>query len=132
MLTGECFCGAVKYQINGDLDLMYHCHCSSCRKSSGASFVTNASFDASTFSLIEGHDLISDVDRGSHHRYHCSKCHSWVYGDSDQYPGVKFIPCGTLNEAPKKTVDHHVWVDSKAAWTKINDELPQHAESQPR
>lgn len=132
MLTGECFCGAVKYQIDGDLALMYHCHCSRCRKSSGASFATNASFDASTFSIIEGQDLLADVDHDGHYRYHCSKCHSWVYGDSEQYPGMKFIPCGTLNEAPKKKVDHHVCVDSKAAWIEINDDLHQYPGSQPK
>ena len=70
--------------------------------------------DASTFSIIEGQDLLADVDHDGHYRYHCSKCHSWVYGDSEQYPGMKFIPCGTLNEAPKKKVDHHVCVDVKS------------------
>ena len=27
MLSGECYCGSVAYQIEGDIDLIYCCHC---------------------------------------------------------------------------------------------------------
>lgn len=131
MLTGECFCGAVKYSIDGDLLAMYHCHCSRCRKLTGASFATNASVDSNLFSITRGPDCLSVVGHDQHHRYHCSQCHSWVYGDSSAFPGVTFIPCGTLNETPIKTVDHHVCVASKAGWIEINDNLHQYPGSQP-
>jgi hypothetical protein len=131
MLTGECFCGKVKYRIDGDLLAMYHCHCSRCRKLTGASFATNASVEAELFSVTDGAEHLARVGHDSHYRYHCALCHSWVYGQSGAYSGVRFIPCGTLNEAPTKTVDHHVCVLSKADWIEINDDLPQYPESQP-
>jgi len=31
-ITGECFCGEVKYQVNGVLRDARSCHCSRCRK----------------------------------------------------------------------------------------------------
>lgn len=131
MLTGECFCGSVKYQIDGDLIAMYHCHCSRCRKLTGASFATNASLESRLFSITQGEEFLDRVGHDQHFRYHCSKCHSWVYGDSADYPEINFIGCGTLNDAPRKTVDHHVCVLSKAAWVEIKDDLPQYPESQP-
>jgi hypothetical protein len=132
MLTGECFCGSVKYKIDGDLLAMYHCHCSRCRKLTGASFATNASVAADLFSITQGAEHLSQVGHDQHHRYHCGKCHSWVYGDSGDYAGVIFIPCGSLNETPLKKVDHHVCVASKAGWIDINDDLPQYPGIQPR
>ena len=132
MLTGECFCGAVNYQIDGDLNGMYYCHCSRCRKLTGSSFSTNGSLDASLFVVTKGQEFLDKVSYDQHFRYHCRKCHSWVYGDSEEYPGMKFIPCGTLNEAPEKAVDHHVCVDSKAKWITINDNLPQYPGAQPK
>lgn len=131
MLTGECLCGTVKYQIDGDLNTMYHCYCSLCRKLTGASFATNASVDARLFSVTAGQDSLSELSHEQHSRYHCSRCYSWVYGDSGDYEDMIFIPCGTLNEAPEKQVDHHVCVDSKAAWVEINDDLPQFPGMQP-
>jgi hypothetical protein len=132
LLTGECFCGKVRYQIDGDLNGMYYCHCSRCRKLTGSSFATNASLDARFFSITQGQHLVDKVVHDGHHRYHCSTCHSWVYGDSEDYPGMKFIPCGTLNEPPEKTPTHHVCVDSKASWVTINDDLPQYPGMQPK
>lgn len=131
MLTGECFCGAVTYKIEGDLNAMYYCHCSQCRKLTGSSFATNGSVDASLFSVTGGQEHLDKVPWSEHFRHHCKKCHSWVYGESDSYPGMRFIPCGTLNEAPNRSVDHHVCVASKAQWVTINDDLPQYAGRQP-
>ena len=38
MINGECFCGAIKYKIDGELKNARACHCSHCRKAfSGAS-----------------------------------------------------------------------------------------------
>jgi hypothetical protein len=104
LLTGECFCGKVRYQIDGDLN----------------------------GSITQGKQLVDKVGHDGHHRYHCSTCHCWVYGDSEEYPGMKFIPCGTLNEPPEQAPTHHVCVDSKASWVTINDDLPQYPGMQPK
>lgn len=33
--SGECFCGAVKIEVQGEPDVMGYCHCASCRSWSG-------------------------------------------------------------------------------------------------
>ncbi len=33
--TGSCLCGAVTYEVRGDLRPSVACHCSQCRKTSG-------------------------------------------------------------------------------------------------
>lgn len=117
MLTGECLCGTVKYQIDGDLNTMYHCYCSQCRKLTGASFATNASVDARLFSITAGQDSLALVGHDPHIRYHCGNCYSWIYGDSGDYAGVIFIPCGTLNEAPKsRSITASVWIPRQPGW----------------
>lgn len=44
-ITGECFCGNVKYQVNGALHDARSCHCSRCRKAFSA--------PASAYALVE-------------------------------------------------------------------------------
>ena len=35
-ITGGCMCGAVRYETTGESIGVYHCHCQSCRKHTGA------------------------------------------------------------------------------------------------
>ena len=39
MLTGGCFCGRVRYEARGPAFNRTSCHCSICRRTSGAPFV---------------------------------------------------------------------------------------------
>ena len=131
MLTGECYCGKVKYQINGDLIRMYCCHCRTCRKVTGASFSTTAVVDPDLFSIIEGEERIVEAEQGPHARRHCGDCHSWVFSVSDPFPAVMFLPCGTLNDVPIREVDYHVFWSQRAPWINVNDGKPVYDEILP-
>ena len=37
-ITGECFCGEVRYQVTGKLHDARSCHCSRCRKAFSLQF----------------------------------------------------------------------------------------------
>ena len=39
MRTGSCLCGAVRFEVSGDLPDIQACQCRSCRKASGTAFV---------------------------------------------------------------------------------------------
>jgi len=41
-------------------------------------------------------------------------------------PGEIGLPLGTLDDDPGVRPSAHVWVDSKAAWWDITDELPRY------
>jgi len=47
MIRGSCVCGAIKFEIEKVVALT-HCHCSICRKESGASFATYAHVRSNT------------------------------------------------------------------------------------
>jgi hypothetical protein len=131
MLTGECYCGSVKYQLDGDLIRMYCCHCRTCRKVTGASFSTTAVIDPALFRVVEGEEHVVAVPQGPHHRHHCSSCHSWVFSRSEPFPDVMFIPCGTLTTTPRRKIDYHVFYSQKADWIEIKDDVPVYSEMLP-
>jgi hypothetical protein len=61
-LTGECFCGEVKYEINGKLSDARSCHCSRCRKAFSSQASAYALVDPSEFQWVSGAEcLISYV-----------------------------------------------------------------------
>jgi hypothetical protein len=50
-MRGSCFCGGVLYEADR-VALMSHCHCTMCRKTSGAAFATWAHIEAACFRSI--------------------------------------------------------------------------------
>lgn len=131
MLNGECYCGSVRYAIDGDLIRMYCCHCRTCRKVTGASFSTTAVVDPDLFSITEGREHVVEVPQGEHSRNHCAICHSWVFSRSAPFPAVMFVPCGTLIDTPRRTIDYHVFYSQKADWIDIPQGVPIYPEMLP-
>ena len=38
ILTGRCYCGAVEYRVPDEFLYAMNCHCSNCRRTTGAAF----------------------------------------------------------------------------------------------
>ena len=53
-ITGGCLCGWIRYEATGDPYNITHCHCLDCRRSSGAPFVTWATFKRNAFRILSG------------------------------------------------------------------------------
>jgi hypothetical protein len=47
--TGGCLCGDVRYRATGEAEWVGNCHCTICRKVSGAAFGTMAVFSNDAF-----------------------------------------------------------------------------------
>ena len=128
MITGECFCGAVRYCIDGELQNARSCHCSRCRKLFGGAGSAFAELDEDCqFAWIEGDDKIR------HYTTHedwgfafCDDCGSTLCGLHKGKPmGVML---GTLNGDPGVELQKHIFVASKAPWDHIGGDTPQYDE----
>jgi len=124
MLSGRCLCGGVHYTIARPPRKMVHCHCSICRRSTGASFATSAVVEASDFSVRAGEDLISSFESSrGYRRYFCSRCGSPLYGSSEQAPQIVLVRCGTLDADPQVRPSTHIHVGDRAPWVELSDDL---------
>ena len=47
--SGSCLCGAIRYEIRGELGPIVLCHCAQCRKAQGSAFASNAAVKATDF-----------------------------------------------------------------------------------
>jgi len=54
MLTGGCCCGAIRYEAGGEPFHATLCHCTTCRRSSGAPIVAWFSVRESEFRVVTG------------------------------------------------------------------------------
>jgi hypothetical protein len=128
MLEGGCLCGGVRFAIDGKLGPVAHCHCSMCRRASGAAFATNAPVRTRYLTLRSGAELVREFESSpGKYRAFCSRCGSPLYSRLDAEPEVRRIRLGTLDGDPERRPFGHFWVSSKAPWHEITDSLPQHA-----
>lgn len=128
-LEGSCLCRGVRYRIHGPVSDVYHCHCSMCCKLHAAAFRTCGRIRSADWQLLQGQELIRFYESSpGEHKAFCSVCGSSLYTRFDARPEVYGFPLGTLDSDPGVRPQKHVFVDSKAPWYEITDDLPQHRE----
>src|SRR5919198_3308119 len=131
-LRGSCLCGAIKYEVLGELGPIVLCHCSMCRKAQGTAFAANAPVDADRFRLVAGREVLRGYRSSpGKWRYFCSVCGSPIYSKRDARDDVVRLRIGTLDSKIAVKPGAHIYVGSKAEWFDILDDLPQHAELEP-
>lgn len=129
-IKGSCHCGSVRYEIAGNFQLIGNCHCSTCRKTTGAAYVTWGLFDPQQFRWSSGEDGIGHYPSSpDHYRCFCKQCGSSL---ASLHGGkVSEVVLASVDGDPGGRPEAHIFVDSKAVWHAITDDLPQHAEWPP-
>lgn len=126
---GSCLCQGVKFEIRGDIAGIGHCHCSKCRKVSGAGSNAVAYADPKHLVWTQGEKSISKFSlEDGWSSVFCSKCGSPLPQSSLDY-GICFVPAGVLDDDPGPEVLSHIYVGSKASWDHIGDSAPQYDEN---
>jgi hypothetical protein len=130
ILTGSCLCGALKYRVSGAPARFYHCHCSRCRKASGAAHTSNLFVEKGTLEW-EGDTekmkfyKLPEAERFS--RTFCDTCGGPLPREIPNF-GLIMIPAGTLNEEPNLRPQARIFQDSKTSWSCSAEELPLFAD----
>ena len=130
MIRGSCLCKRVRFEIQGQLGGASHCHCSMCRKATGAAFGTYAEVKIENLKIVSGAELILRYRSSPGvERTFCARCGSTLQFVSEKSPGKVEVALGTLDDDPGIKVPRHIFVASKAPWFDITDGLPQFPES---
>ncbi|MEM7292579.1 MAG: GFA family protein [Pseudomonadota bacterium] len=123
----------MQYEIDGELGAIVCCHCSQCRKSQGTAFATNAPVNASELTFTQGEECITEYPTSEEKvRAFCQRCGSPLYSKLITKPEVLRLRIGTLDSKIDVKPTAHIYVDSKAEWHEILDDLPQFSEKEPR
>jgi hypothetical protein len=124
MIPSSCLCGAVRWEVDGELQFMSHCHCGRCRKVHGAAFSTAVAAAAADFHVHGESDIERWRSPEGTVRAFCKHCGSVVPGEPWQ--GLVFVPAGNFEEDPGTRPGFHIFVASKAPWYEISDALPRY------
>ena len=121
---GGCHCGAVRYEVSGEPQHVALCHCSDCRKSSGAPMVAWAAFTEDQFKLVEG-EPVTFNSSGSAMRSFCPKCGSGLYYRNQEFlPGIVDIQSATLDDPDALPPGAHIQTAERLGWMETAHSLP--------
>ena len=131
--TGACLCGAVRYEIDGDLAPIQICHCEDCRKAQGSAFAANMPVPTERFRLVAGERQLRAYESSpGKERVFCEVCGSPIFSRFAARPGVVRIRAGTLDAPSSTSVGFHFFTTSKADWWPILDDLPRYPGARPQ
>jgi hypothetical protein len=128
MIRGSCSCGAVAYEIAGEIAEVHHCHCGICRKSHAAAFSTYAQVERSAFRFARGAESVArHRSSPSVERTFCRRCGSHLQFVSDDFPQALWVTFATIDGDPGVRPQAHLFVAAKVPWHEIADGLPRFA-----
>jgi hypothetical protein len=126
-ISGSCLCGAVRFQITAPFLRANFCHCSRCRKHSGAGGLAQGRVPREAFKLLAGGELI-EIHRppGGMAKAFCRRCGSSLFGGTWPDGPEVSVRLGSLDADPGIRPQYHSFVTSKAAWETLPDDgLPR-------
>lgn len=127
-LRGGCLCGALEYEVADAFSYAFNCHCSLCRRATGAAFKPTAGIAREKLRLTRGLErraIYGGAGEEGAHDVHCAACGSLLYSVVREGAWAH-VAMGTLIDAPTIRPTHHIFVGSKAPWFEITDKLPQY------
>lgn len=123
---GSCFCGAVRFSATLPSKWCAHCHCSMCRKTHGAGYVTWVGFEADQVRMTDGEDILTWFDSSENaQRGFCSTCGSSMFFRSERWQGELHIALGCMDEAVDRQPQANAFFDKHVDWMPIDKALKQ-------
>lgn len=99
-VEGGCYCGDIRYEIDGDALMKVQCHCRECQYISGGSPNVTMAMPEAGFSYKQGsvkqfqrQDLETPVVREF-----CGQCGTHILARSPSLPGTVLLKVGTLDD----------------------------------
>jgi hypothetical protein len=127
MLTGGCFCGRVRYETEAAPYNETNCHCSICRRTTGAPYVAWFSVPRSQFRLTGEPTRFRSSGKAT--RSFCPECGTQITFELDGTGEEIDVTTSSLDEPNAVPPLDHTHTSSKLKWVKLADSLPQFAES---
>ena len=123
MPSGQCHCGAIRYQLDGEPVRHALCHCKDCRRHAGAPMVAWAIYPAGALNVIG----VPRIYRSSEHgrRHFCGDCGTGLFYTNDvALPDMVNVQSATLDEAAAYAPAAQIQCAERLGYMAKLDEVP--------
>jgi hypothetical protein len=128
--VGGCGCGAVRYRLASTPFDAGYCHCSMCRRSSGAPVIAFATVPLNDLTWTSGMPR-RRRSSGFGERWFCGDCGTQLAMHVDHQPDTIDFTIASLDEPQEFAPRFHIFFASRIGWFDTTDSCPRHAEFRP-
>ena len=123
---GSCLCGEVRFEIAGEFEHFFLCHCGRCRKDTGSAHGANLFSSTAKVRWLSGEAKVKtfQVPSTRHEKSFCSECGS-ALPRVQMNGALLVVPAGSLDSALETRPDAHIFVASRATWDQRLEDVPQ-------
>jgi hypothetical protein len=127
-VRGGCLCRGVRYELSKPFRRANFCHCSRCRKHTGAAASAQGRVPREGFTLLQGADLVETYrPEGGMAKAFCRVCGSSLFGGTWPDGPEVSIRLGTLDGDPGIRPQYHSFAADVAPWDRLPDDgLPRY------
>lgn len=122
--TGRCLCGAVKLEVTGEPLWKAHCHCESCRRSTGSALATFVGLPHEAVRFVEGTPKVYVSSPGVE-RLFCGTCGAPMAYQAARWPDEIHLHISVLDDPEAFPPTAHVYTAEKLSWLHLDDGLKQ-------
>ena len=122
-IRGMCECGATSYAIASDADIdVANCHCRTCRRSTGGTYVTWATVPRSAFEWTGARPRIYQSNPRTR-RYFCKTCGAQLALFTTRSPQTIDVTVAAFANAEPYRPTRNIWLGRKLSWVPIDRRL---------
>ena len=126
VVSGACLCGSVRFEVTMPSLFCAHCHCSICRRSHGAGYVTWFAVPRAQLRITEGESELVRYQSSEHGtRSFCGRCGSSLFFESTLGGDRVDIALANMEGPIDREPQLHAFFDCRADWVTVGDSLPR-------
>ena len=125
--TGACLCGAVRYLLKARPLAVNACHCTDCKKTTGATNVIMLIANSDDFSFtgeVQAYRKRADSGRELDIQ-RCTVCGTRMFHHNMASKALVFIAAGTLDDTSWVVPASHIWVEKISPDVVIQEDAVQ-------
>ena len=122
---GSCLCGEIRFEIIGEFEKFFLCHCKHCQKDTGSAHAANLFTSQADLNWLQGKEKVKifTLPDTRHVKSFCVNCGSAL--PTQQFKGkLLVVPAGSLDTDVSKKPNAHIFMASKANWDFELENIP--------
>ncbi len=114
--SGGCLCGAVRFETSNQPVRAMACHCTACKKRTGAAYGVGVYFKDEDVEITQGELKTYQFNSDTSERWikgeHCVVCGTTVTWTLEMRPGLRAISGGLFDNPDCYAIAAHIWTQS--------------------
>lgn len=125
LMTGGCECGALRYQCSAVPLMAGHCHCRSCRKSSGTGHGSHLMVARAAVAITGAASVYERAADSGHkvRRSFCPTCGVAVHSEDSGFPDIVVLRAGTLDDPELYRPGARIYAAEAPSWDHMDPAL---------